>query len=297
MSGACVVNGRIGVIVAGGTGSRLLPLTLALNKHLLPVYDKPMIFYPLTTLMLAGLREIVVISGPEALPHLKSLLGDGSQWGISISYVEQPAPKGICHALLQATAHLDGRPCAIILGDNVFYRTGLPTQLDRATKRDRGATIFAYPVHDARRFGVVEMDSDQRPLSIEEKPHSPRSNLAVPGLYFYDARAMDYAAKLRPSARGELEITDLNRAYLERGELFVELLGRGSVWLDGGTPADLYDASQFVRVMEERTGLKIACPEEVAYRMGFVSRDQLGKFVQRMPECPYRDYLSRMLEE
>jgi glucose-1-phosphate thymidylyltransferase len=295
MISVTMVSGRVGVIIAGGTGSRLLPLTTAFNKHVLPVYDKPMVFYPLTTLMLAGLREVVVVSGPAALPQLAALLGDGTRWGISIDYVEQPAPTGICDALLRAAPHIERRPSAVILGDNIFYRTSLSAQLERAATRERGATIFTYPVNDPRRFGVVEIGPDRRAISIEEKPHSPRSNLAVPGLYFYDERAMAYARELKPSARGELEITDLNRAYLERGELFVEELGRGCVWLDGGTPADLFGASQFVRVMEERTGLKIACPEEVAYRMGFISRAELAKVVEAMPDCDYRAYLASLV--
>jgi glucose-1-phosphate thymidylyltransferase len=286
---------RIGVIVAGGTGSRLLPLTFALNKHLLPVYDKPMIFYPLTTLMLAGLRDIIVISGPEAVPQLAALLGDGSQWGISIGYVEQPAPRGIGDALLQAAPRIEGQHITVILGDNIFYRSGLPAQLVRAAKRRRGATIFACPVLEPQRFGVVELDAKKRALSLEEKPRSPRGNLAVPGLYFYDERAVAFARQLKPSARGEFEITDLNRMYLERGELSVEPLGRGSAWLDGGTPEDLYEAGQFVRVMEQRTGLKIACPEEVAYRMGLISAVQLTKTVQAMPRCPYREYLNNLI--
>jgi len=295
MASGATEKPRIGVIVAGGTGSRLFPLTVDLNKHVLPVYDKPMIFYPLTTLMLAGLREILVISSTDALPQLKALLGDGAKWGISIGYTEQPEPKGISDALLQASARIDGRQTTVILGDNFFYRTGLPTQLERAAKRSHGATIFAYPVLEPRRFGVVELDANKRPVSIEEKPQHPRSNLAIPGLYFYDERAIDFARQLKPSSRGELEITDLNRMYLERGELFVEELGRGSAWLDGGTPDDLYEASQFVRVMEQRTGLKIACPEEVAFRMGFVSGAQLAETIKKMPTCAYRDYLADLI--
>ncbi|MGB6535328.1 MAG: glucose-1-phosphate thymidylyltransferase RfbA [Xanthobacteraceae bacterium] len=295
MTSAATPSGRIGVIIAGGTGSRLMPLTAAFNKHLLPVYDKPMVFHPLTTLMLAGLREIVVVSGPMGLAQLAALLGDGNQWGITIDYVEQPAPNGICDALLRAAPRIESRPSAVILGDNIFYRTGLTAQLERAAGREHGATIFTYPVNDPGRFGVVEVGADKRAISIEEKPPSPRSNLAVPGLYFYDEHAVPYARGLKPSARGELEITDLNRAYLERGELFVEELGRGSAWLDGGTPADLFEASQFVRVMEARTGLKIACPEEVSYRMGFITHAELAKIVEAMPVCDYRAYLASLV--
>ncbi len=284
-------NHRLGVIVAGGTGSRLVPLTLALNKHLLPIYDKPMIFYPLTTLMLAGLREIVVVSNPEALPQLTALLRDGSQWGVAIDYVSQPSPRGAADALLRTAERTEGRPVAVILGDNIFYRSGLPKLLKCASKRERGATIFAYPVLEPRRFGVVELGEDRRALSLEEKPHSPRSNLAVPGLYFYDEQAIGLARQLKPSARGELEITDLNRMYLDREELSVEPLGRGSAWLDGGTPDGLFEASQFVRVLEQRTGLKVACPEEVAYRMGFVSRVEFETTIRAMPDCAYREYL------
>ncbi len=250
-----------------------------------------MIFYPLTTLMLAGLREIVVVSNPEALPQLTALLRDGSQWGVAIDYVSQPSPRGAADALLRTAERTEGRPVAVILGDNIFYRSGLPKLLKCASKRERGATIFAYPVLEPRRFGVVELGEDRRALSLEEKPHSPRSNLAVPGLYFYDEQAIGLARQLKPSARGELEITDLNRMYLDREELSVEPLGRGSAWLDGGTPDGLFEASQFVRVLEQRTGLKVACPEEVAYRMGFVSRVEFETTIRAMPDCAYREYL------
>jgi glucose-1-phosphate thymidylyltransferase len=294
-SSAASTPDRKGIILAGGTGTRLYPLTAALNKHLLPIYDKPMIYYPLTTLMLAGIRDIVIVSSPAALPQLRGCLGTGGQWGIELGYVEQPAPKGIVDALLVAAGHLGDKAFALVLGDNIFYRTGLPTYLQSAAARERGATIFAYPVSDPRQFGVVVLDGDSRPVAIEEKPRNPSSNLAVPGLYFYDGRALEFARGLRPSARGEIEITDLNRVYLERGELFVERLGRGSAWLDGGTPDQLHNASDFVRVMEERTGLKIACPEEVAYRMGFITKEQLVAIIQPMRDCSYRNYIASLL--
>jgi glucose-1-phosphate thymidylyltransferase len=287
---------RKGVVLAGGTGSRLYPLTAVLNKHLLPIYDKPMIYYPLTTLMLAGIRDIVIVSSPAALPQLRACLGTGAQWGIELGYVEQPAPKGIVDALLVAAGHLGDKAFTLVLGDNIFYRTGLPTYLQRAAARERGATIFAYPVSDPRQFGVVVLDGHSRPVAIEEKPRNPSSNLAVPGLYFYDGRALGFARGLRPSGRGEIEITDLNRIYLERGELFVERLGRGSAWLDGGTPEQLHDASDFVRVMEERTGLKISCPEEVAYRMGFITQAELASTLHGMRDCPYRSYVATLLD-
>lgn len=288
---------RKGVILAGGSGTRLYPLTIAVNKQLLPVYDKPMIYYPLTTLMLAGIRDIIIVSSPGALPQFERVLGGGEQWGVHFTYVEQPAPLGIAHGLLVAEKHIAGLPIGFILGDNIFYRSGLPQQLARAANRAYGATVFAYPVSNPQAFGVVTLDDAGRAISIEEKPGAPRSNLAVTGLYFYDDRALDYARLLRPSARGELEITDLNNIYLDRGELFVEPLGRGSAWLDGGTPEQLYSASQFVRVLEERTGLKIASPEEVAYRMGFITIGELEALASRLQPCAHRDYLFSVLRE
>jgi glucose-1-phosphate thymidylyltransferase len=294
-TGAPAARKRKGIILAGGTGSRLYPITAVLNKHLLPVYDKPMVYYPLTTLMLAGIRDIVVVSSPEVLPQLRGCLGTGTQWGVQLSYVAQPQPRGIVDGLLAAAGELGNERFALVLGDNIFYRTGLPVQLQRAAGRASGATIFAYPVSDPRRFGVVVLGSDARPVSIEEKPAHPASNLAVPGLYFYDERALEFARGLQPSDRGEIEITDLNRVYLGRGELHVEQLGRGSAWLDGGTPDQLHEASHFVRVIEERTGLKIACPEEVAYRMGFITRDELAATVAAMRKCSYGSYLASLL--
>lgn len=292
-----VCSPRKGVILAGGTGTRLHPITLAINKQLLPVYDKPMIYYPLTTLMLAGIRDIVVVSSPQVLPQLRVCLGDGAQWGISLAYAEQASPNGIAHGLLAAAGEIEGHPATLILGDNIFYRSGLPAQLHRAGERQRGATIFAVPVSQPQHFGIVVLGQDGNPVALEEKPAVPRSNLAVPGLYFYDDSALDLARTLKPSARGELEITDLNRLYLDIGALHVEPLGRGAAWLDGGTPGDLYEAGQFVRVLEERTGLKIACPEEVAFRMGFISRRDLERHVATLGACSYRDYLARIVEE
>jgi glucose-1-phosphate thymidylyltransferase len=287
---------RKGVILAGGSGSRLYPTTVALNKHLLPVYDKPMIYYALTTLMLAGLSDIIVVSSPSALPQIRSLLGEGSQWGIRLSYVGQPAPNGVANGLLVAADQLAAHPLAMILGDNIFYQTGLPAHLRRVAAQQRGATIFSYPVSQPQRYGIVELGRDGKPISLEEKPDQPKSHLAVTGLYFYDERAVELATRLRPSARGELEITDLNRAYLEIGELTVQQIGRGSAWLDGGTTEDLYEASQFVRVLEQRTGLKIACPEEVALRMGFITSGQFAELVQRLRPCSYRSYLETIVE-
>ena len=284
-----------GVILAGGTGSRLYPITASVNKQLLPIYDKPLIYYPLTTLMLADIQDIVIVSDLVAGDQIKLALGDGSQWGLRLSYAVQPAPEGIAHGLLMAAEGLAGHPFALILGDNIFYRSGLPDQLRRAASRERGATIFAFPVSEPQRFGVVVLDENYRPTHLEEKPKAPRSRLAVPGLYFYDERAVELARTLKPSARGELEITDLNRLYLAAGELFVEPLGRGSAWLDGGTPEDLYKATQFVRVIEERTGLKIACPEEVAYRRGFISLGELDRLAAGLKPCSYRDYLTELV--
>jgi glucose-1-phosphate thymidylyltransferase len=280
-----------GVILAGGTGSRLYPITAGVNKQLLPVYDKPLIYYPLTTLMLADVSDIIIVSDPHAIGQIRRVLGDGAQWGLRLSYAVQDSPDGIAHGLLAAADAIAGHRVALILGDNIFYRSGLPDQLRRATARERGATVFAFPVSEPERFGIVALDDQGRPASIEEKPKAPRSRLAVPGFYFYDERALDLVRTLKPSARGELEITDLNRLYLEAGELHVELLGRGSAWLDGGTPDDLYKASQFVRVIEERTGLKIACPEEVAYRRGFISLADLERLAGGLKPCSYRDYL------
>lgn len=285
-----------GIILAGGSGTRLYPMTSITSKQLLPIYDKPMIYYPLTTLMLAGIREFVLVSSPQALPQFQTCLGDGSQWGIHIDYAAQPSPDGIAQALLVAEKYIAGHPTALILGDNLFYGTGLSTQFQRAIHRPEGATIFAYPVSQPEAFGIVTLDEKGTVLSLEEKPKKPQGNLAVPGLYFYDEEALEIAQSLKPSARGELEITDLNRVYMERGKLRAEMLGRGSAWLDGGTPQTLFEASQFVMVMEQRTGLKIACPEEVAYRMGFVDREGLIQRLEGLRNCAYSDYLRHLID-
>jgi glucose-1-phosphate thymidylyltransferase len=280
-----------GILLAGGTGSRLYPLTHAVNKHLLPVYDKPMIYYPLTTLMLAGIRDFVVVSSADMLSQLERCLGDGSRWGLKIRYVAQPRPGGIAQGLLVAEHMVPDCNIALILADNIFYGTGLPAQLRQAIGTNVGATIFGYEVINPQAFGIVILDKDGIPISLEEKPQYPSSNLAVPGLYFYDKRVFEIARTLSPSERGELEITDVNRIYLERHALRVLPLGRGTAWLDGGTPSDLFEAGQFVRVMETRTGLKIASPEEVSYRMQFISLDELAVLAEEDPKTEYARYL------
>lgn len=282
---------RKGILLAGGSGSRLFPATRSVNKQLLPVYDKPLIYYPLSTLMLIGIREIIIVSQPDVLPQLRDLLGDGEQIGIEIEYVAQARPDGIAHSLIVTEKQTQGRNTCLILGDNFLYGTGLPTQLREAGMQNTGATIFAYPVARPENYAVVELDRDGRILSLEEKPKIAKSNLAVPGFYFYDENAARFAKTLKPSERGELEITDLNRLYLERGELSVSIIGRGAAWLDGGTPEALFEAGQFVRVIEQRTSLKVACIEEVAYRRGFISIGQLSKLADSMKPCSYRDYL------
>jgi glucose-1-phosphate thymidylyltransferase len=286
-----------GIILAGGHGTRLYPLTLIVSKQMLPVYDKPMIYYPLSMLMLAGIRDVLVISTPEALPGLQRLLEDGSQWGLSFSYVEQTSPRGLADAFLVGSDFIGGDPVCLILGDNIFYGHGLPDQLRKAASLDRGALVFAYPVKDPERYGVIEFDATGKAVSIEEKPTRPRSHYAVPGLYFYDDQVVSLASALKPSARGELEITDLNRVYLERGLLRVEPMGRGVAWLDAGTHESLLQAANFVQAVEDRQGMMISCPEEIAFRMGYIRRDELRTLARKLDSNQYGQYLLRLSED
>ncbi len=285
-----------GIILAGGSGSRLWPLTIVSTKQLLPVFDKPMIYYPLTTLMLAGIRDILLITAEAEVPRFEALLGNGSHWGIRIHYAIQPTPDGIAKAFLIGEEFIDGQSCALILGDNVYYGAGLGEMVQRAAERAHGATVFCHSVKDPMRYGVLEMDRQRRPLSIAGKPVQPKSNWAVTGLYFYDASIVDVARKLKPSARGELEITDANRAYLEAGRLHVETLGRGFAWFDAGTHESLLQASEFIHTIEERQGLKIGCLEEIAYRMGFIDAAGLARLAGEIGNSDYAGYLNRLIE-
>ena len=288
---------RKGIILAGGSGTRLHPATLSISKQLLPIYDKPMVYYPLSTLMLAGIRDVLVISTPQDTPRFEALLGDGTRWGINLRYCVQPSPDGLAQAFILGRQFVGGAPSALVLGDNIFYGHDFAALLRRANSKTRGATVFAYHVNDPERYGVVEFDKQQRAVSIEEKPKSPKSNYAVTGLYFYDEQVCDIAAGIKPSTRGELEITEVNARYLDQGQLAVEIMGRGYAWLDTGTHDSLLEAGQFIATLEKRQGLKVACPEEIAYRSGWIDASQLESLAEPMKKNGYGQYLLNVLKE